>query len=206
MTPAGAPGYQAYADVTATIRPYGGRTTATTISLRVSQLQVATGPGCVGGWNVLVVYRYPGGPDPTYAPIYQSVAVYDPVIAVGATTTLTGLTTPHVGAVGSGVTTSLLTAGAPVSVTLNGRPFAVSNASGGTGYQPSASPLPNGSLAVGASGATFAATGTGDSFAAAVLAAGHREPSDHRHLCADHGRGGRGGAAHAHCQEQQRPP
>jgi uncharacterized repeat protein (TIGR01451 family) len=176
MTPAGAPGYQAYADVTATIDPYGGRTTASTVSVRVSGLQVATGPGCAGGWNVLVVYGYPGGPSPTYAPIYQSVAVYDPVITVGATTTLTGLTTPQVGPVGSGVTTSLLTAGAPVSVALNGRPVAVSNASGGNGYQPSATPLPNGSLVVGASTATLTATGTGDSFAAAVLAVGIGQP------------------------------
>jgi uncharacterized repeat protein (TIGR01451 family) len=171
-TPAGAPGYQAYADVTPMSRPYGGRKAATTVSIKASGLQVATGPSCVGGWSLLVVYGYPGGPDPKYAPIYQSVAVYDPLLAVSGSVGLTGLTTPKVGPVGSGVTASLLAAGAPVSITLNGRPVGVSNAAAGFGYQPVATPLPDGSIAPGTSTATLGVSGTGDSFAAAVLAVG----------------------------------
>jgi uncharacterized repeat protein (TIGR01451 family) len=169
-TPAGAPGYQAYADVTAMIRPYGGRT-GTTLSTKISGLQVATGPGCTGGWDLLVVYAYPDGPDPKFAPIYQSMAVYDPLLAVGGSVSLTGMTTPKVGPVGSGATTSLLTAGAPVSLTLNGRPVEVSNADG-NGYQPAATPLPNGTIAAGANTAMVTVSGTGDSFAATVIALG----------------------------------
>jgi uncharacterized repeat protein (TIGR01451 family) len=171
-TPAGAPGFQAFADVTAALRPFGGQSSASTVSVSVSGLPVATGPGCAGGWNLLVVYGFPGGPDKTYAPIYQRVAVYDPVLVSGGTAGLTGLVTPSAGPVGSGVTTSLLTAGTPVSVTLNGRPIAVTTTGSGTGYQPSATPLPTGTFAAGANTAAVGASGGGDSFAALVFAVG----------------------------------
>jgi hypothetical protein len=170
-SPGGAPGFQAYADLTAAIRPYGGRATASPLQLTVANVQVASGPGCAGGWDLMVVYAYPNGPDPTYAPVYQSVAVYDPALTQSGNAVLGGLVTPGAAPVTAGVTAALLTAGAPVSATLNGRPVATTN--GGTaGYQVSSTPLPDGVLALNASTAGYVLSGGGDSFAAAVLAVG----------------------------------
>ncbi len=159
-TASGSPGYQAYADVTALLRPYGG----SSVSVLVGNLQVATGPGCTGGWNLGLVYSFHNGPDPQYAPLYQSIAVYDTVLIPGANATLTGLVAPATGQVSAAVTSSVLTGGAPVALTVNTSPAGGGGAPGA--YIGSSTPLP---LANAATGANLSLAG-GDSFAAVILA------------------------------------
>src|SRR5262245_3912883 len=65
--------FQAYADLTAALRPASGRAQPTNLAVTVANIQVATGPGCAGGWSLMLVYGYPNGPDKNSAPIYQSV-------------------------------------------------------------------------------------------------------------------------------------
>jgi uncharacterized repeat protein (TIGR01451 family) len=169
LTPAGAAAFQAYADVTAGLRRYGGRSAVTDVSVTVADVQVATGPGCVGGWSLMIVYGYPNGPDKTFAPAYESLAVYDPIFPTGASATLTGLVTPAAGQVSAAVGIALLGGGPPVTPTLSGNPVGTSS---GTGYQQSIAPLPPAALAAGATSAPFTVAADGDAFAAMVVAIG----------------------------------
>jgi hypothetical protein len=163
-TSSGASAYQAYANITNALRPFGGKAAPTPIPITVANVQVATGPGCVGGWSVVLVYQYAGGPDKSYAPAYESVAVYDPILLGGDSRTLTGIVTPASGNVPAGLTATLLTGGPPVGLTLNAAPVAAGAPGGYTG---ATAPL---TLAVGSQSATYGIAGAPDSFEAAVFA------------------------------------
>jgi uncharacterized repeat protein (TIGR01451 family) len=76
--------FQAYADITALLGPVAGSSEPVPVPLTVANVAVARGPGGVGGWAAVVAYSYPNGPDPTYAPKYRTVAVYDGAVAVAA--------------------------------------------------------------------------------------------------------------------------
>jgi uncharacterized repeat protein (TIGR01451 family) len=80
----GGTGFQAYLDITSLVRPAAPSTAAVAIDLVVAELQVASGPGCGGGWAAVLAYSYPNGPDKTYAPDFRSVAVYDGTLPVTA--------------------------------------------------------------------------------------------------------------------------
>ncbi len=75
--PNGGTGFQAYVDITSLVRPAARATDPTEVRLTVAELQVASGPGCGGGWIALLAYSYRDGPDKTYAPDYRSIGVYD---------------------------------------------------------------------------------------------------------------------------------
>jgi uncharacterized repeat protein (TIGR01451 family) len=92
--PAGTAGYHAYADITSLIRPFGGRSTATTLSLTVGGVEAASGPGCVGGWVVTLVYSFPNGPDGTFAPRLSTLSVYSASLSTAGGTNPVDLTRP----------------------------------------------------------------------------------------------------------------
>jgi uncharacterized repeat protein (TIGR01451 family) len=118
---AGSAAYQAYADVTSLVGSAAGRSDASAVPLAVANVAVARGPGCVGGWTVVVAYSYPSGPDPTHAPSYRSVAVYDGVVGLTAGAPqelrLEGLVT---GTTDARLTTATLFAGRSLDLTLGG--------------------------------------------------------------------------------------
>ena len=162
--PPGRSGFQAYADVTGLLKPLGGKDSAVPVAIMVGGVPVATGPGCTGGWSIVVVYGYPSGPEPTYAPAYGSLAVFDPVLPSGAIAPLNGLLTPATGPVTAAVMSSLLAGGPPVGLAVNGGPLAGGAES--AGYQVSTAAL---SPAAGSTTALLAVTGGPDSFAATVV-------------------------------------
>ncbi|MFI7383460.1 hypothetical protein [Streptomyces sp. NPDC049813] len=74
-TPAGVGGphyYTAESDVTSL---FSGVATGVEVPVSVGDVWAPTGKGCVGGWSLTVVYKYPG-PDSTYAPTRRNVYVY----------------------------------------------------------------------------------------------------------------------------------
>lgn len=79
--PGGGTGFQAYVDITALIRPVAD---TASLALVVADLQVASGPGCGGGWRAVLAYSYRDGPDKTYAPDFRNVAVYDGTLVATA--------------------------------------------------------------------------------------------------------------------------
>ncbi len=76
--------YQGFADVTAQFTRYSGTTKTTTVPVTVANAQLAQGRNCSGGWSLLLVYEYPGGPEPTFAPTYRSVRIFDGLTTAGA--------------------------------------------------------------------------------------------------------------------------
>ncbi len=68
--------FQGFADITRLFAHYSGGSAATTIPVTVANAQLAQGRNCSGGWTVLLVYAYPG-PEPTYAPGYRSLQLFD---------------------------------------------------------------------------------------------------------------------------------
>jgi uncharacterized repeat protein (TIGR01451 family) len=113
----GSAAFQAYADVTTLL----GSAAGSSVAITVANVQVARGPGCVGGWTVVVAYSYPSGPDPTYAPAYRSVAIYDVAagLAGGAAADLT-LERLVTGTKDAHLTTALLFGGESLDLTLGG--------------------------------------------------------------------------------------
>ncbi|MGE5156168.1 MAG: DUF11 domain-containing protein [Betaproteobacteria bacterium] len=161
--------FQAYADVTAALRPLSGQAQPTNLAVTVANVQIATGPGCAGGWSLMLVYAFPNGPDKTSAPIYQSVGVYDALLPAGATANLGGLVAPARGPVNAGLTGAVLIGGIPVGLTLGGQ--ALPNVAAG-GYQAVTTGLPGGSIPDGTASTGLTVSGGGESYAGAVLAVG----------------------------------
>jgi uncharacterized repeat protein (TIGR01451 family) len=75
--PGGGTGFQAYVDLTSLVRPAAAAPAPAQLTIAVADLQVASGPGCGGGWTAVLAYSYTDGPDRTYAPDFRSVAVFD---------------------------------------------------------------------------------------------------------------------------------
>jgi uncharacterized repeat protein (TIGR01451 family) len=170
----GSAAFQAYADVTALLGSAAG-SEPSAIAITVANVQVARGPGCVGGWTVVVAYSYPSGPDPTYAPAYRSVAIYDGAVGLAAGTaadlTLDRLVT---GTQDARLTTALLFADRSVEPTIAGAAVprsgpGVSGVSGvpGPGYHLATSPVARD--AVAANTATVSVTAGQNSYLGAVL-------------------------------------
>ena len=106
----GATVYQGFADITALLRQYalGGGPTA--VDLGIADVQLAHGPGCAGGWSVVLAYSYPTGtdpavsPSPDYAPAYRTVTVLDGLVDLGggpASASVDGLSVPASGPAGA---------------------------------------------------------------------------------------------------------
>ena len=161
--------FQAFADLTGVLRPLSGQSQATTLAVTVANVQMATGPGCAGGWSLMLVYGFPNGPDTDSAPVYQSVGVYDALLPAGGTATLGGLVAPPRGPVSAGLTAALLTGGFPVGLVIGGQ--ALPNLASG-GYQALATALPAGAIPNGTANAGLTINGGSESYAAAVLAVG----------------------------------
>jgi len=175
--PAGGAGFQAYADITALLRPLSGRPAAAEVALTVADIQVAHGPGCAGGWTAVLAYSYPDGPDSTNAPTYRSLAVFDGVTAAPAGAAqevrLAGLTTPAEGAVDARLVVSLLASGQAVgsdALTVGGavlgRP---SDGAASPGYRVGSAPAPPAAVRAGATEAAVGVTAARDAFVAAVF-------------------------------------
>jgi uncharacterized repeat protein (TIGR01451 family) len=161
----GSAAYQAYADVTSLLGSATGSPEPSAVAITVANVQVARGPGCVGGWTVVAAYSYPSGPDPTYAPAYRSVAIYDGAVGLAAGTaadlTLEGLV-PGTG--DARLTTALLFAGKSLDLTLGGAAVprsgeGVSGVSGvpGPGYHLATSPSARETVAASTATASVAA-------------------------------------------------
>jgi uncharacterized repeat protein (TIGR01451 family) len=82
--PGGGAGFQAYDDITTLVRPTADAPVPAELTITVAELQVASGPGCGGGWTVVLAYSYADGPDRTYAPDFRSVAVFDGTLTAHA--------------------------------------------------------------------------------------------------------------------------
>jgi uncharacterized repeat protein (TIGR01451 family) len=194
-TPGGGGGYQAYADVTALLRQYGGRDTAQAVALTVGDVQVATGPGCVGGWVALVAYSFADGPHQPYAAAYRSMQIFDGLVpatdSAPARVGLDGIdTAPNGPTLPSGlgadpaahVSVSLLASGQavdPNGLSLNGQVIAragdeATTVSGtpGPGYHLADAPLAPGILSAGTSSATASVTVRHNAFVGMVLGLG----------------------------------
>ncbi len=162
---AGGSGFQAVADITSLLRRYGGRSSTATIPLTVGGLQVAAGAGCTGGWTVYCVYSFRDGPQPTYAPDYRSIAVFDTVQPIRAgETSQVALSWP---ATAGADRVAVATMGG-ARLALDGLPLATGSPAG-PGYRMATQPLPAGALAAGST-RTLAATATTDGWAATIVA------------------------------------
>jgi uncharacterized repeat protein (TIGR01451 family) len=178
----GGAAFQAYADVTSLLGSAtgsaagsAGSSEPSAVPVTVANVQVARGPGCVGGWTVVVAYSYPNGPDPAYAPAYRSIAIYDGAVGLVAGTaaelSLDGLAT---GTRDARLTTALLSGGRSLDLTIGGAAVprsgeGVSGVSGvpGPGYHLATSPVAR--QAVAGSTATAAVTTGQNSYLGAVL-------------------------------------
>lgn len=108
-SPAGKP-FQGRADITTMFDSVQRPAAATPVDVTVADLQSATGTNCSGGWTIVLVYLYPSGadplvsPNPTYAPAFRNVSIFDGFRNVGAndppeTITLSGFLTATTGSV-----------------------------------------------------------------------------------------------------------
>jgi uncharacterized repeat protein (TIGR01451 family) len=174
--PGGGIGYQAYADITAVLRPVASGQ----ITLTVADIQVAQGPGCVGGWTVMLAYSYPDGPDHTYAPNYRSVTVFDGVAAtpVGSPidVRLDGLVTPTEGPVEPRLSLSILASGQALGaggVSLGGTPVARAGpgtiGTPGPGYQLATVPVATTAIGRGTTGTALTLSPVRGGFVAAAV-------------------------------------
>jgi uncharacterized repeat protein (TIGR01451 family) len=78
--------FQGFADVTRLFTRYSGATKVTGIPVTVANAQLAQGRNCGGGWSIVLVYTYPAGPQPSYAPGYRSVRLFDGLVLGGTGT------------------------------------------------------------------------------------------------------------------------
>lgn len=182
-SPSGGSGFQAYADITALLRPHQTPASAKTVTLTVADLQVAQGAGCVGGWTALLAYAYPGGPDPSSAPAYRGVTVFDGVVAAGsgvsAEIRLDGLQTPAMDGLDARLAMALGASGplAADGLTINGAGLTLTGGEDGRGYRRTTAPVPASALRAGATDATVRLATARDAFVAAVLGLTHRMPA-----------------------------
>jgi uncharacterized repeat protein (TIGR01451 family) len=160
---AGGAAFQAYADITALLGPAAGSTEP--VPLTVANVQVAQGPGCTGGWTVLVAYSYPEGPEDQHPATYRTIAVYDAVVDLaGGTPQELRLDRLATGTADARLTSALLFAGPSVDLGLGGAAVArsgdgVTGVSGvpGSGYHLATSPVPGESVADSSATLTLAA-------------------------------------------------
>jgi len=180
-SPAGGAAFQAYADITALLRPHQTPEAARPVRLTVADLQVANGPGCVGGWTAILVYNFPGGPDPSNAATYRGVAVFDGVVATAdgvlAEIRLDGLQTPTGDALDARLAMALQTSGTVEGIELGGVALTRPDGDDARGYRRAGVAVPAEALRPGATGANVRIdTGRG-AFVAGVLAVTHRQPA-----------------------------
>jgi uncharacterized repeat protein (TIGR01451 family) len=168
--PAGGAGYQAYADVTGLLRPLSQAAAPVTLPVTVADLHLSRGVGCTGAWSLVLAYSYQDGPQATYAPTYQSIAVFDGVVAAtaggAAQIRLSGLVTPPSGTVQTHLASALLASDREAGLSVNGTSVTWPPTSIGPGYRTFAGP---GTLAAGSTAATATVTSPHGTFAAAVL-------------------------------------
>jgi uncharacterized repeat protein (TIGR01451 family) len=178
--PGGGIGFQAYDDITTLVRPAAGAPAPAELTITVAELQVASGPGCGGGWTAVLAYSYADGPDRTYAPDFRSVAVFDGTLTAQAGVAnevhLNGVPDPTREGPQPRLTSSLFASGQALgedALTLGSArvPRSGNGVTGitgqpGPGYQLATSPVPPSAIGPGA---TLGITAARDGFVTAVL-------------------------------------
>ena len=180
-SPAGGTAFQAYADITALLRPHQTPEAPRPVRLTVANLQVAHGPDCVGGWTAILAYNFPAGPDPTNAPAYRGVAVFDGVVATAdgvlAEIRLDGLQTPTEDALDAHLAMALQTSGSVDGLELGGVALKRPDGEDRRGYRRAAVAVPGEALRPGATGATVRIDTGRSAFVAGVFGVTHRLPA-----------------------------
>ncbi|MBB5869956.1 putative repeat protein (TIGR01451 family) [Allocatelliglobosispora scoriae] len=105
----GGDGFQGFAEITELFAPYEAPAALTSVDITVADVQLARGLNCGGGWSAVLSYEYPVGPDPlvspnpTYAPDYRNISIFDGFTLINGTTsrsvTLSGFETASTGPV-----------------------------------------------------------------------------------------------------------
>jgi hypothetical protein len=181
----GRTGYQAYAEITPELA-MAPPAQPTPVTLTVADLSAGPGLACNGGWTVTMVYAYPDGPDPRYAPTYQSLVVFDGVlssVAPGAQIALNG-----VAAAGGAARLSVALYGgghAPTGagLTLGAHALAPGAGDAGSdpgmgdfGYRALSAGVPVGSIAAGTTAATLVLPPAPAAYLAGVVAVAQAVP------------------------------
>jgi uncharacterized repeat protein (TIGR01451 family) len=178
--PDGGTGFQAYDDITTLVRPAAGAPAPAELTITVAELQVASGPGCGGGWTAVLTYSYADGPDRTYAPDFRSVAVFDGTLTARAGVAnevrLNGVPDPTQEGQQPRLTSSLFASGQALGedalwlgsarVPRSGNGVTGITGQSGPGYQLATSPVPPSAIGPGAA---LGVTAARDGFVTAVL-------------------------------------